>query len=281
MKKKFLKDDVSFLLPTFNEEEHIYTLIQNLKKVNDNIFVLDSFSSDKTLLFCKKLNVRIYKKKWKSFSDKLNWGIRNNPFETKWIMRIDADELLDKDFISYFNNTLLSDIEKYDLISCRKKFYFMGKKIIFGGFQSLKQDRLFKSNCVMYEDRRLDEHLINVKKYKFVNNFIIENSKKDFKHWIEKHILYAKAEANMVLNNQISGDIVNVNFKNKIKRNLKFVYYKAPLFIRPFLFWIYRYIFLFGFLSGRVGFIYHILHSFIYRFLVDIFIFESKTKHKK
>lgn len=60
------------------------------------------------------------------------------------------------------------------------------------------------------------------------------------------------------------------------KRWLKMKYVKFPLFVRPFINFLLRYVFKAGFLDGKEGFIWHILQGFWYRMLVDAKIFELK-----
>lgn len=62
------------------------------------------------------------------------------------------------------------------------------------------------------------------------------------------------------------------------KRWLKVKYIKAPLFMRPFINFIIRYVLKAGFLDGKEGFIWHFLQGFSYRFLVDAKIFELKKR---
>jgi hypothetical protein len=47
-------------------------------------------------------------------------------------------------------------------------------------------------------------------------------------------------------------------------------WYGAPLFVRPFGYFAYRYFFKLGMLDGINGFIYHFLQAFWFRLLVDI-----------
>jgi hypothetical protein len=56
------------------------------------------------------------------------------------------------------------------------------------------------------------------------------------------------------------------------------VYQRFPLFLRPFLFWIYGYVFRLGFLDGVEGLIFHTLQRFWFRFLVDAKIWELKRR---
>ena len=53
-----------------------------------------------------------------------------------------------------------------------------------------------------------------------------------------------------------------------------------PLYLRPFLYFIYRYFILLGFLDGKQGFIFHFLQAFWFRLLVDINIDEMRETGK-
>ena len=58
-----------------------------------------------------------------------------------------------------------------------------------------------------------------------------------------------------------------------------------PLFIRPFLYFIFRYFIQLGFLDGKKGLVWHFLQGFWYRFLVDAKIYDiyrlaGKDKNK-
>lgn len=62
------------------------------------------------------------------------------------------------------------------------------------------------------------------------------------------------------------------------KRWLKQKYAKAPLFVRPFVNFFYRYVLRGGFLDGKEGFVWHVLQGFWYRMLVDAKIYELKKR---
>ena len=51
---------------------------------------------------------------------------------------------------------------------------------------------------------------------------------------------------------------------------MKSLWRRLPLFLRPLLYFGYRYFVRRGFLDGRVGFLYHFMHAFWYRTLIDI-----------
>lgn len=66
--------------------------------------------------------------------------------------------------------------------------------------------------------------------------------------------------------------------KRCIKEN---IYYNVPLFMRPFLYFVYRYFFRLSFLDGKEGFISHTLQAFWYRFLVDAKVYQIEKLAKK
>jgi hypothetical protein len=98
--------------------------------------------------------------------------------------------------------------------------------------------------------------------------------------WIGKHNGYATREAIDLLNLRlgiIKSDCLEPSLTGtqaQKKRLLKTHYARLPLFVRPFIYFIYRYFFKFGFMDGVEGLMWHFLQGFWYRFLVDAKIFE-------
>ncbi len=63
------------------------------------------------------------------------------------------------------------------------------------------------------------------------------------------------------------------------KRFLRTKVYKSfPLFLRPFLLFLFDYLLRGGFLDGKPGLIFHVLQRFWFRFLVDAKIYEARRK---
>ena len=102
-------------------------------------------------------------------------------------------------------------------------------------------------------------------------------------HWINKMNWYATREMQDYYEFK-EGKTSDLNVKDsKIKstRKKKFgLYYRFPLFFRSWLLFIYFYIFRFGFLDGKKGFVYHWMYHRWYRALVDAKILEQKITNK-
>ena len=89
---------------------HIERLIKNIKKFTSKIFVVDSFSSDKTIDILTKYKINYIQRNFISYSDQLNWAIKNNPFKTDWIFRMDSDELLNKKLVKEIEEMMNTNI---------------------------------------------------------------------------------------------------------------------------------------------------------------------------
>ena len=86
--------DISVVILTFNEEIHIRRCLDNAKKFAKEIFVVDSFSTDKTVEIAKSMGAKVCQNKWVNYSTQFNWALRNLPITTEWVWRMDADEIL-------------------------------------------------------------------------------------------------------------------------------------------------------------------------------------------
>ena len=78
--------------------------------------------------------------------------------------------------------------------------------------------------------------------------------------------------------NKLLSNGIEARKKRMLKENF---YSKLPLFIRPVIYFVYRYIVRFGFLDGKIGFNYHFFHALWYRLLVDLFIYKVKLTNNK
>ena len=247
----------SVIIPTYNEEIHLDRVLKQMNFYKIKCFILDSYSNDNTLKIAEKYGVQVVQGKWNDFSEKLNFGIELNPFKTEWMIRLDADEYLDQDFINFLNQgSIHSD---HDGIYVRRKIHFMGKWIKYGGMYPNYIIRIFKPKKTKYEHKILDEQIIDLKK------------------WINKHIRYAEIYSIGYFSDSYSSSIKHYKGLSRIKIILQNLYLNIPLFIRPFLYFFYRYFIQMGFLDGKKGLIFHVMHAFWYRFFIDALIYQEKN----
>ena len=85
---------LSVVIITFNEEKNIARCIASVKKVADDIVVVDSFSTDKTKEICLTNGVRFVEHTFEGHIQQKNWAITQALYP--YVLSIDADEALDE-----------------------------------------------------------------------------------------------------------------------------------------------------------------------------------------
>ena len=277
--------DIAALILTKNEEIHIERCILSIKKLVSKIYVIDSYSTDNTKNICLKYDVQFLENKFYNYSTQFNWGLeiikKNNH---RWVIRIDSDEIFTPKLIDEIQNLFGNINQNLSGISLKRKIIFNDKILNYGGTSSY-QLRIFRPYLGFCENRFMDEHIKVQGKIKFLKQPFFDHNLKNLSWWTQKHNLYSNREVIDLLElnqiNEISqkGDLSE---NNKYKRFFKvFIYGKTPILIRAFIYFLYRYIGLLGFLDGRSGLIYNLLQGFWYRFLIDAKIIELKNFSKK
>ena len=278
LKKKNSTLDLTAIILTYNEEKHIKRCILSIRKFVKKIIIIDSYSNDKTIQIAKKYKAKIYKHKFVNQSKQINWGIKNIKFTTKWLLRIDADEIFTNKLKDKLIVKLNDNRKNYNGITINRKIRFLNKDINFGGVSPHKTLRIWRKNKGYCEDAWMDEQMLVKGQIAHINEDLIDHNLNNLSWWINKHKLYAIREAkNYLLNkNNIKKKTISSD-PSKINKYLKLkIYYNFPMDIRPFLLFIYNYFIKFGFLSSWQGLIFYSLQSFWFRLLVDFNIAKQK-----
>ncbi len=89
---------ISAYIVTLNEEKRLGKTLQALKKVADEIFVIDSGSTDKTQEIAEKYGAKFLFHKWKNISAQKHYG--QELCHNDWVLSLDADEVLSPELIA-------------------------------------------------------------------------------------------------------------------------------------------------------------------------------------
>lgn len=271
--------DISVVILTFNEGKHIERCIRNAKKISCSIFLVDSYSTDKTKYLAEELGAIVYQNVWENnHARQFNWGLENLPIKTRWVLRLDADEYLSDELVEELSTKLPTIGPDVSGIILNRLQYCFGNMV--HPIQLLRIFEFGKGRC---EDRWMDEHIV-LSSGTTVNydNYFYDHNLNSFGWWISKHNNYSLREAidlldvelNLYSDQKIIGGIGK---EASEKRKKKIIYAKAPLFWRSFSYFIYRYFFKFGFIKGRGQFIWDFFQGWWYRTLVDVKIYEIKS----
>lgn len=230
---------ITALAITFNEEENVKRYVQSLSFADEIIFI-DSFSTDSTVKLATELGVKVIQRKLDNFSSQRNFAIEQA--QNNWIVFFDLDEIITPKLAIEIVNTI-SKTNTHSAYKVKRNFYFMGKHIKYGGWQSDKVIRVFnKQNC-KYNGNLVHERILTNTTIGQLNESINHYSYKNFDHYNQKLNLYSKLEAETL-------------YAKKLKPNA------YHFFILPNIYFFKKYIFQFGFLDGKEGFVLAYVHAF-------------------
>ncbi|MEO0166094.1 MAG: glycosyltransferase family 2 protein [candidate division WOR-3 bacterium] len=273
---------ISVIILTYNEEKNIEECLKSVYGWVEEIFIVDSYSTDKTLEIAKKYTDKIYQHEFETHTKQWQWALKTLPVISDWIFGLDADQRvsieLKRELESLFSNNL-TDV---DGVYVSRRQIFLGRWIKYGGYYPKYLLKIFKKDKVFFDESDYVDHHFYVKgKTIILKSDIIEDNVKerDSSFWLKKHIKYAELHAMeflMPLNKKINPSFAGSPDERTLF--LKNIYQRLPLFIRPFLYFFHRYFFRLGFLDGKEGLIFHFLQGFWYRFLVDAKIYEIEKR---
>lgn len=274
-KKQQEKADLTFLILTFNEEVNLPYLLDNICDLGAEIFILDSYSTDRTVEIASSFGAKIFYRKFDNFSNQRNFALEQLPITTPWVFFIDADELLSSELkIEILKELRGSTVDAYYI---NRRFYWKDKWIKRGYYpiSLLRLGRLGKIKC---DDSPVNEHLICTSgKVKSLRNDFMDYNRKDLNAWISKHNEYSNEEAKRLFTDRkLKGANVFGNQYQRKRWIRRTIWTRLPPLIRPVFYFLYRYVVRGGFLDGKEAFMYHFLHAFIYRMLIDFKYLELK-----
>lgn len=249
---------ISALILTYNEEKNLERCLKSIAGLVSEIIIVDSYSTDKTEEIAKRYGTKFIQHKFVNQAEQFNWALDNIEIKNDWILKLDADEYLLPELKKEIENTLPNISKETTGFYMKRRVYFMNRWIKHGDYYPRWFLRLWRKGKGRSEQRQMDEHIVLLEgnSEKLKNDFVDDN-KNGIKIWIEKHKKYALREAK---------DIIAGSFGETKRRNS---YYKLPLFFRVFIYYFYRYFLRGGFLDGFSGLIFHFMHGFWYRWLVD------------
>lgn len=85
---------ISAVIITLNEERNIGRCLESLQGIADEVIVVDSFSTDRTVEICKKHGATVLQREWEGYSQTKNKA--NEAAQHPYILSLDADEALDE-----------------------------------------------------------------------------------------------------------------------------------------------------------------------------------------
>ncbi|GBF82770.1 hypothetical protein AsFPU1_4204 [Aphanothece sacrum FPU1] len=282
------KIPVSVLIPAKNEELNLPACLESVARA-DEVFVVDSQSSDRSIEICEQYGAKVLQFQFNGrWPKKKNWSLDNLPFRNDWVLIVDCDERITTEL--WDEIAIAIENQDYNGYYLNRKVFFLGKWIRYGGKYPDWNLRLFRHELGRYEnlhtedipntgDNEVHEHVILEGNVGYLKNDMLHIDFRDIYHWLERHNRYSNWEArvyyNILAGDDESGTIGSNLFGNAVqrKRFLKKIWVKLPL--KPLLRFIIFYIIRLGFLDGQAGYIYGRLLS-QYEYQIGVKLYELR-----
>lgn len=280
-----MKVPVSILIPIKNEAANLPRCLKSVAWA-DEIFVVDSHSTDDSQAIAERFNARVVQFQFNgTWPKKKNWALDHLPFSHDWVFILDADEVLPDTAEAEFRRIVTDPQCPHSGYWINRRFMFMGKWLRHAYYPNWNL-RLFKHSAGRYEkltgvdtasgDNEVHEHVIVEGTSGRLQTEMDHYAFPSVDVFVEKHNRYSNWEARVALDHFMGHSAAQLQLGAVgWRRQLKRISQHLPC--RPLLRFLYVYLFQRGFLDGREGYYFSKLHGF-YEFLCVAKTFELKKQ---
>lgn len=277
----------SFIVLTYNEEQHLPRLLHSIEPLNAPLFILDSGSTDNTLNIAADFKATVKHNAFDNHPKQWDFALKNFAIRTPWIIGLDADQIVTPELLLLLKNFKEEDYSDVNGIYFNRKNYFQGSWVRYGGYYPFYQLKMFRRG-IGYSD--LNENM----DHRFVvpgksaiwkhGHLLEENLKEnDINFWLAKHEKYSDliAQEEIERAQQLRMQTLNAKLSGSPDERrawFKKLWWKLPLGIRPYLYFGYRMTVQLGFLDQPTAIRFHYLQGLKFRLLVDQKIKKLRKK---
>jgi glycosyltransferase involved in cell wall biosynthesis len=270
---------LSILMLTYNESLNVEKCLESVSTWCQEIHVVDSGSTDGTVELVRKYTDHVYFHEYLDHRSQLSWALQNVRFRSEWLLVLDADNVVTPALAQQIAETLAHTSIDTNGYFVAHHYYFHGQRM--RGFKPWSLRLLRLGHFTIDKSEMVDFRFVVSGQLRYLSGVMIESNKKedDINFWIDKHQHFAARlaiEEYLRRHGYLSWSHTPRLFGTADERIAWFKerWYRMPLFLRPVLYYIYRYFFRLGVLDGRKGIIYHCFHALWFRLLIDIGIAE-------
>ena len=230
---------LSVIVITHNEEKNIGECLESVRWA-DEIIVVDSQSTDKTVEIAKKYTDNDHVTSWIGYSESKNIALSRS--SGQWILWIDADERVPKNLAEEIQSIVRKDSSGFAGYEIARRAYFIGKWIRHCGWYPGYVVRLFRKEGVRFNDALVHE--------KLEINGTIGRLTNDLLHYTDENLFHYFSKFN---------SYTSLAARELAPKGRKISLY--DLLVRPPYLFFKMYILKLGFLDGMHGFVLSILSA--------------------
>lgn len=249
---------VAIMIPTKDEEVNLPYALASVCDWAQEVFVMDSGSTDRTAEVAERYGARFVFHPWEGYARQKNWGLDNLPITAPWVFILDADEVITPELREELVRIATEDRAPENGFYVNRFFVFLGKRIRHCGFYPSWNLRFFRRGRARYEERQVHEHMTVDGTIGYLRHDMEHNDRRGLGHYIAKHNHYSTLEA---------GELLRI-MEGSADGTLKFSFFGGPIERRRWIKhrlwprlparwlvrWFYMYVLKLGFLDGATGF---------------------------
>lgn len=142
-----IKPEISAIVVCFNEEENIRECLESLRWC-DEIVVVDSLSTDRTVEICRQYTDRVIQRPWAGYRDQKAFA--HSQATKDWVILVDADERVPPELREEIRDALKRLGDRYAAFSVPRLVYYLGRWWWRGGWYPDYDIRVFRRDLAAW-----------------------------------------------------------------------------------------------------------------------------------
>lgn len=260
---------------TLDEEVNIARCMGSLSWV-DEVVILDSASTDRTVEIARQLGARVIEHRQVgpyNIAEQRNWALEHADLRTDWILFVDADEVV-PDGLATRIRECCERGDGPDAYQLAPKYLFWGRWMRRSMRYPAWHDRLVRRGKVTFEGGVWEHFRAGVEVGQIAEPYLHYGNSKGFEDWLERHGRYSSWDALSVLKYLDSGELESF----ETTRQLRARQVAARLWIfRPLLRFVLMYIVRGGFLDGPEAFVFCLRYA-VYDYMTVEKVIEARRR---
>jgi glycosyltransferase involved in cell wall biosynthesis len=270
---------VSVVIPTLNEELNLADCLRSVSWA-DEIFVVDSFSQDRTLEIARTHGARVVQHAFEGYSRQKNWALDNLPLRNEWVLIVDADERVLPDLGCEIEQVVSQGDNSCDGYYLNRRVVFLGTWIRHAGWYPSWNLRLFRHRLGRYDDRDVHEHVVLNGRAGYLGADLLHADRRGLEAFVARHNRYSTLEATArwkAERNAPDRARLPVSWLASPVHRKRFLRERVwpSLPAKPMVLFLYMYVVRQGFLDGRAGLALCVFHAF-QEFMVGLKLAELR-----
>jgi glycosyltransferase involved in cell wall biosynthesis len=258
---------ISILILTLNEEVNIGACLDSVSWCDD-VVVLDSGSSDRTLALAGERGARLVSRPFDDYASQRNFGLTAVDYRHEWVLMLDADERVPADLALQMQQAVAAAADDVAMFQLRRRDWLLGRWIRHSSGYPTWFGRLGRRGRVSVQ-RPINEEYHALGRVLSLSAHLDHHPfNKGFAEWIAKHNRYSTMEAQLFEQRRAQPLTGSVFARDAVLRRkaIKDRVYRLPA--RPLLIFLALYLLRGGFLEGRAGLTFCLLRAW-YEFMID------------